>query len=631
MAYSPMRIGGLASGMDIEQIVSDLMKAERTRVDKLYQQKQVMEWQKADFRDINLKLRALYNSTFDMKLQSSYLKYNAVGTLADGSTSDGYFTAAAGSSAIPGTHSFRVEQLAKSAKMESGASISRGLVGEGLTQVEITSSSNCFDITVDGVKRTVRLDTRTYTIDGSSGYAIEDLVSDIQGKIDGLYGAGRLTVSLEAVSGGEQKRLTIAQAGDHKFPIVFNSSVQDDVLSKLGFTDGSRSVIRLGSSLRDEAGGFGVNPFKPEDGHVISFKINDKQFTFDLSEGGEHANYSLGDILSKINTDKDANVRAYYDTVTDKVVFVSKDMGRSAQIKVEDIKGNFFGALGIQTGITVTGENAKVDFNGTVVEKPVNDFTLNGIQFSLKKEMAAGEKALIRVENDPDKVVDNIKNYIQLYNETIEAINNKLSEERFRKYPPLTETQKKEMKENDIKLWEERAKSGLLRSDALLSGIVSKMRAAVYTPIEGLPLDMNSLAALGITTGFYKELGKIYIDEAKLGEAVAKDPNSVMSIFNSSGTNPENSGIAVKLYDILKAGIGDITEKAGGGEFQKYDNSVLGKQIRDMEDRITDFEERLMRTEERYWRQFTEMEKAISYMNQQSMWLASQMGLYMGQ
>jgi flagellar hook-associated protein 2 len=53
MMYGPMRIGGLASGMDIDQIVSDLMRAERMRVDKLYQQKQVMEWQKADYREIN--------------------------------------------------------------------------------------------------------------------------------------------------------------------------------------------------------------------------------------------------------------------------------------------------------------------------------------------------------------------------------------------------------------------------------------------------------------------------------------------------------------------------------------------------------------------------------------------------
>ena len=84
--YGPMRIGGLASGMDIDQIVSDLMRVERMKVDKLYQQKQVMEWQKADYREINLKLRSLYNTSFDMKLSSSYLKYKAIGTMNDGSS-----------------------------------------------------------------------------------------------------------------------------------------------------------------------------------------------------------------------------------------------------------------------------------------------------------------------------------------------------------------------------------------------------------------------------------------------------------------------------------------------------------------------------------------------------------------
>ena len=89
--YGPMRIGGLASGMDIDQIVDDLMRAERMRVDNLYQQKQVMEWQKQDYRDINLKLRSLYNSTFDMKLSSSYLKYKAMEYMDDGTDFDKYF------------------------------------------------------------------------------------------------------------------------------------------------------------------------------------------------------------------------------------------------------------------------------------------------------------------------------------------------------------------------------------------------------------------------------------------------------------------------------------------------------------------------------------------------------------
>jgi len=45
-------------------------------------------------------------------------------------------------------------------------------------------------------------------------------------------------------------------------------------------------------------------------------------------------------------------------------------------------------------------------------------------------------------------------------------INSVLTEERYRDYLPLTDDQKKAMSEDDIKLWEQKAKSGLLRATA---------------------------------------------------------------------------------------------------------------------------------------------------------------------
>ena len=45
-----VRINGLASGMDIDSIVSDMMKIKRMPLDKLNQEKQVLEWQRDDYR-----------------------------------------------------------------------------------------------------------------------------------------------------------------------------------------------------------------------------------------------------------------------------------------------------------------------------------------------------------------------------------------------------------------------------------------------------------------------------------------------------------------------------------------------------------------------------------------------------
>lgn len=135
MLYSPMRIGGLASGMDIDQIVSDLMRAERIKVDKLYQQKQIMEWQKGFYREINLKLRSLYNASFDMKLASSYLKYKAIGAMNDGTSFDKYFSVTPGSGAVPGEYKVKVEQTASYARLESSHSIAKPLTSD---QLELT-------------------------------------------------------------------------------------------------------------------------------------------------------------------------------------------------------------------------------------------------------------------------------------------------------------------------------------------------------------------------------------------------------------------------------------------------------------------------------------------------------------
>jgi flagellar hook-associated protein 2 len=67
------RINGFSSGMDIDQLVSQLMQAQRVPLVKLEQKKQTLEWQRDDYRTLNSKLLDFRNTAFDMKLQSSYL------------------------------------------------------------------------------------------------------------------------------------------------------------------------------------------------------------------------------------------------------------------------------------------------------------------------------------------------------------------------------------------------------------------------------------------------------------------------------------------------------------------------------------------------------------------------------
>ena len=60
-----LRISGLASGMDIDSIVTDLMKAERIPLDKIQQKKTYTEWQRDDYRTMNTALSELDTLIFE--------------------------------------------------------------------------------------------------------------------------------------------------------------------------------------------------------------------------------------------------------------------------------------------------------------------------------------------------------------------------------------------------------------------------------------------------------------------------------------------------------------------------------------------------------------------------------------
>lgn len=70
-----MRISGLATGMDTESIIRDMMKAHRIPLDKITQKKQYLEWQLDDYRSINRNLLAQSDKLFDtVQKQGNYLQ-----------------------------------------------------------------------------------------------------------------------------------------------------------------------------------------------------------------------------------------------------------------------------------------------------------------------------------------------------------------------------------------------------------------------------------------------------------------------------------------------------------------------------------------------------------------------------
>lgn len=201
-----------------------------------------------------------------------------------------------------------------------------------------------------------------------------------------------------------------------------------------------------------------------------------------------------------------------------------------------------------------------------------------------------------------------------------------MSEKRYRDYQPLTDEQKEAMKEDQITKWEEKAQSGLIRSDSILTGVLDKMRIDLSTPVSGITTAFKTLSSIGITTStIYTDNGKLMIDESKLKDAISNDPNAVANLFSATGTTSSENGFANRLKDSLKGAIDSIAKKAGKASYVQSMYS-LGRDVSELSTRISKFEVRLSEIETRYYNQFNAMEQAIQRANAQSSQFMNSLG-----
>ena len=148
----------------------------------------------------------------------------------------------------------------------------------------------------------------------------------------------------------------------------------------------------------------------------------------------------------------------------------------------------------------------------------------------------------------------------------------------------MTAEQKKEMDKEDIKLWEEKAKSGLLRSDDIINRTMLNIRHSLYEKSAGIEGSYQLITEIGISTEKYARGsagGKLVIDEQKLKEVIAKDPEGVMDLLFKE-SNPEHKevidgkevtqtgGIVTRIYENLMAGMEEIIKNLVQEKMQNY-------------------------------------------------------------
>lgn len=576
--YNNLRITGLASGMDTEEMIKGLMEAEKVRLNRVEQDKQLLVWKREIYNDLNKDY-----ANFILKSRKNFGLTTTTST---------------------------------------GAFVSRSY--ENLTWVKKATSSDETIATVSSTSKAM-----------NGNYEME---------------VKQLAEGVKAVSG---EKVTVENGNNENLASQFEL--------------GNDAIIKFTIETKN-----GIKTFK-------FGNVEDADIKKSLNE------ISLNDVVKTINSAKvkdgekevSLGLKANYDANIDRFFLQTEDTGVGSKLKISadvDSYGKaFIDALNLNVngakyniGDEKTGKSAVVNFDGAEnIIMDSNQFTINGIDFNLKSIGAF----TTTIGTDIDAFYDKIKQFVDDYNELVEKTSKLLTDKRYGDYKPLTADQKKAMEKEDIELWEEKAKSGLLRSDDLLSRTMQNSRTWMYNEVKDVEGSFNRLFQIGIDTEKYSRGvigGKLVIDEVKLKDAIRKDPNGVLELFfkepeygkdklkgvtsymsekDLSGeqirAKRQQSGVVTRLYDNLISSMQDIIEKSGTGEDSNiYRNvksnmliefvtkhgsiSTIDKDVLQLEKRIDDLNDYLIRKENSYYSQFAAMEKAISRMNQQSMWLMQQ-------
>lgn len=572
------------SGLDIESLVKMGMMNKQNQYDKMYQTQLKQTWVKEAYNTVYTDVKAFKESMSTFKMQSNMSAMQATSSNNDvvGVTANG--------AAAAMNHKITVEQVASNAYLmtANGQKIER-------TNTSAANSAYLKDVLFEAGY------TKSTDADGQTSYAV---------------------------------RNSAGKAETHK---------------------GSEVAISIEVQDSDA---------KDSNGNPVTHKV---EFTYDQIFGD---NKTLNDLATAFSN-SGANVQGGYDTVNDSFSLYNKTSGSAniiglkatnetskellnkLHLAIYDGQKNTLGsAITFETdkmNADATGTNAKATIDGKTYESDTNKlnvanviYNFNGV--SAKNADGTYQASTISVSQDTDKIVDNVKKFVETYNTLIDSLNTKYREEKNTDYKPLTKKQEGEMTESQIDKWNEKAKSGLLYHDNNIYSIISDMRESLYTKVDavdtvltdanGNKYSYNSMSSIGITSSTNQ--GHITLDEEKLKKALTEDPDCVYQLFASdqdstyiSGSTNKNqsdtytsksdylnTGIANRLYNAMTTNISNLESYAGTSK-ETDDESYLGKLITNMNTKMTSFQTLMKSYESKLYEKYDAMEVALSKLGTQ--------------
>ena len=574
-----IQFSGLGSGLDFASWIEQLVAAKKaTSVTPLETKKTELENQSSALNTIK---------TSFTNFQSALKNFTSVITGTDNdiwgntnitSSADKYVTATSTSALATGDIKVSVEQLATN-------TVAQSTVNAGKVITEDTLYSQVGNNQSKGGTFSFYVDNKRYEIDIDR---TKDTMGDIINKINDVSG-GKAEAKINtdgtfeiSSTGGE--KISVGSFSDTsnfasimKLTDSTGTSVKSAYAQTSFLTNKAMSSEESGLSQTVSAGTIKING--------VEFEINE--------------NTSLQDLINKINTTEDAKVSAKYDTLTNKLVFTSKESGEF-NISLEAEGTNFFDVFGLTKdgglaeGSQTLGQNAILTVNGNKIVSSSNTVTsestgINGLTINALKVTDGSDEdntteVTLSAKSDLTEVKSAITEFVDAYNKITNQID------------------------------EATAKDGYLEMDINLRSIQNELRNIVGSIVSDNG-SFGMLSQIGISTGdagldVSNSATTLVFDEEAFDEAWAKDSNSVKNLI-SGGYSGDKTGI----FDQLLTKVSNTLDPTNGMFTVKSES--ISRLISNQEDRITRAYNSLDSYETQLTKKFQYMDEMISKLQQQ--------------
>jgi len=320
----------------------------------------------------------------------------------------------------------------------------------------------------------------------------------------------------------------------------------------------------------------------------------DATLTLNFGAGGTQTSYdvaisagsTLADVRDQINADKESGVTASIvnDGTGYRLALSSKETGQDASL--EGFSG--LASLTMDAATQRSGQDAELNVNGIAITSKTNrvEEAIQGVTLDLTE--ASGDPVTLVIERDDASLRGAIDEFVKNYNEMKSTVG------RMTAYNGEGET------------------SGELVGDRTVRTIEDRLRRDITDNLG--TGDISRLSQLGIAID---EKGRLKVDEDKLDDAIANNPEGLSTFFAG---DTEEGGFAGRLNATLET----ITAEDG----------IIQSSVTSAEQRVDSLDVRKLRMEasierstERYRKQFGQLDGLIAQMNSMSSYLSQQFSM----